>query len=122
MYTVKASPGKNRLYLTLKGKLDVAQMQAGVQAIVVEVKKLKPGFAVISDIAEAQPNSEEARLVMQQAMGTIKQMGMGRAVRVVSDSAMIAANQWQRTSRSAAGYTAEQVRTVEEAEHLLDQG
>jgi len=122
MYQVRAVPEKNRLYITLKGRVELSQVQAGVKEVVSEVKKLKRGFAVITDIAEAQPTSEEARLVMQQTMSTVREFGMGRAVRVVSEASMVAANQWQRSSRSTAGYTADQVRSIQEAERLLDRG
>jgi hypothetical protein len=52
-------------------------------------------------------------------MKQLKELGMNKVVRIVPDNALVAGNQWQRTSR-AAGYSAEQAPTAADAEVLLD--
>lgn len=119
MYQNRTNPGKNRLYVTMKGKLELPEIKTACSDALQKARSIKSGFDTISDISEFIPATEECRLVMQETMKTLKEMGMARVVRIVPASAAVAANQWQRTSR-AAGYTADQAPTLEEAEKMLD--
>ncbi len=78
---------------------------------------LKPGFTVITDISNLIPLPEEVRAAFQEMMKETLAKGMSKVVRVPGD-AVVTSNQFQRTSRSA-GYTAQDVYTVAEAEKLL---
>lgn len=94
-------------------------MGAAGRISALEVKNLNEGFGEIFDISEFASISEDGRIVLQEAMKTIKELGMGTVVRVVPDSAKATANQWQRTSRTV-GYAAKQAPTQAETEALLD--
>jgi hypothetical protein len=120
MYDVRTNPFENKLLFLAKGKMELPEIQAACQALIKSAQKLQPGFVKISDIHELEVLPEEGRLALQNAMKTLKELGLGAAIRVVSDKNLVTANQFQRTSRSI-GYTALEVRSLQEAEHLMDQ-
>lgn len=120
MFDVRTNPFENKLLFIAKGKMELPEVQAACQALIKNAQKLQPGFIKISDIHELEVLSEEGRLEFQNAMKQIKEMGLGSAIRVVSDQYIVTANQFQRTSRSA-GYTAMEVKSMQEAERLVDQ-
>jgi hypothetical protein len=119
MYKNKADVVKNRLYVTFKGRMDVDEVKTGGANVIQEARKLKPGFGIISDIAEFIPTTEEGRLSMQNTMKTIKELGLGHVVRIVKNLNSVSGSQWQRTSQ-AVGYSANEVTTLAEAETLLN--
>lgn len=119
MYEVKSNIPKNRIYLVIKGKVDLEEIKKVSAAIIAESKRLKTGFGVISNIMDFIPADESVRTVMMETMRLMKEGGMGHVVRIVKQDGVVVANQWQRTSRQA-GYSAEQAYSVEEAEHILD--
>ena len=120
MYTNHASVLKNRLYLTLKGKVDVTELRAWSADLLAEARKLKPGFTTVSDILECEPTTEEGRRIVQETQAQAKALGMGHVVRITRGANPVTANQWQRSSR-AVGYTASEASSVEEADKLLDE-
>jgi len=119
MYTNRADITKNRLYVTFKGRMEANDVKSGGANVLLEARKLKSGFGVISDIAEFTPTTEEGRQVMQDTMKRLKEMGVGHVVRIVKEQSSVSGYQWQRTSQ-AAGYKADQVLTLAEAETLLN--
>lgn len=120
MFDVRTNFFENKLLLFAKGKMDSNECHAMCEALIKNAKKLQPGFILISDIHELDPLPEEGRLELQKAMQSLLDIGMGAEIRVISEKTIITANQFQRTSRSV-GYTANEVRTVQEAERLVDQ-
>jgi acetyl/propionyl-CoA carboxylase alpha subunit len=119
MYKNRADIQKNRLYVLFQGKMDIDEIKAGSINVLDEAKRLKPGFGIISDISGFVPTTEEGRLLIQETMKTLKDMGMKHTVRIVPVEASVVGLQWQRSSR-AAGYEARQVPTLAEAEDFLD--
>ncbi len=119
-YDLSVNVEKNRLYIFLSGNMDEAEIQTHADHILLNARGLRPGFSVISDIASFVPVGEAGRLVMQQTMKMVKELGMGHVVRVVTGASLVTANQWQRTSRQV-GYQALEAPSREEAERLLDQ-
>jgi len=117
MFEIHATPQKNRLYVTVRGKMDIAELQAATNKIKEEARRLKSGFGVVSDIQEFIPLTEEVRQAMQNTMKVIRDAGMGHVVRISTNA--VVANQWQRTSRTA-GYEALEAPNQAEAEKILD--
>ncbi len=111
---------KNRMHLMLKGKIDLNEMNAWSADLLSQLKRLKPGFSVISEIAECQPTTEDGRQVLINTQKSAKEMGMGHVIRIIKDSNFVTANQWQRSSR-AVGYAAMEAESVDAAIKLLDQ-
>jgi predicted glycoside hydrolase/deacetylase ChbG (UPF0249 family) len=120
MYKNQANIAKNRMVLTLKGKTEVDELNAWSKDLLAQLKKLKPGFGVISDIMDCHPTTEEGRMIIQDTQKKAKEMGMGHVVRITQSSNVVTALQWQRSSR-AIGYTAAEAKTIAEAEALLDE-
>ncbi|GAB4479445.1 MAG: hypothetical protein Kow0088_20350 [Anaerolineales bacterium] len=120
MFDIRTNFFENKLLFLAKGKMDVSECRAMCEGLVKNARKLQAGFILISDIHELDPLPEEGRLELQKTMQSLLDVGMGAEVRVISDKAIVTANQFQRTSRSV-GYTATEVRTLQEAERLVDQ-
>jgi len=120
MYKNQINLAKNRMVLSLKGKTDLDELNAWSADLLSQLKKLKPGFGVISDILECHPTTEEGRMVIQETQKKAKDLGMGNVVRIVEKSNIVTAMQWQRSSR-AVGYSASEAASVAEAEKLLDE-
>jgi hypothetical protein len=119
MYKNQINIAKNRMVLTLKGKTELDELHAWSNDLLSQLKKLKPGFGVISDIMACHPTTEEGRQVLQETQKKAKDMGMGNVVRIVEKTNVVTAMQWQRSSR-AVGYSAAEAGSIEEAEKLLD--
>ncbi len=120
MYSNRSNLIKNRMHLKVEGRVDVAEMKAWSDDLIQKLKLLRPGFSVISEILNFQPTSEEGRQILVETQRKAKEIGMGNVVRIVQSSNFVAANQWQRSSRSV-GYVAMEAESIEAAEKLLDE-
>lgn len=120
MYDIRANSFENHLLILLKGKLELAEANQAAEKIAKAVRSMMPGFTVITDIRELAPAAEDVRQVLLTAMQAMKNAGLGMEVRVVNPQNMVTANQFQRTSR-AAGFTAQEVSSVNEAQKIIDQ-
>lgn len=119
MHEFKTDRAKNRLYLTLRGFSSLEVIQDAVRELKAAVGELKPGFDVVTDISDYKTARPEIAQEIQQIALFLKQSGMRRVVRVVSVNNVVARMQFERTSRPA-GYEAEVVTSVDEADALLD--
>jgi hypothetical protein len=117
MFEVRADPDRNRLYLTLAGRLDSAERQAAIKAILTEAGKLTQGFGVVSDISALHASDQEGFKDFLRAKSGLKLKGAGPVVRVVKIP--LSRIQVERISTEA-GFEAEQVSSVEEADKWLD--
>jgi len=122
MYKIQSNPTKNRLYITIEGKINMDEVEDTIAEIKAGCQKLKSGFSVISDIATFIPVDEEVRQKIADTMKYLVEHGMGKVIRVIVDSptSQVTGFQWQRTSKEA-GYTADIAPSIEEAERILDQ-
>jgi hypothetical protein len=87
--------------------------------IIVEIRKLRPGFAIINDISELKPASPAATEHLRRAQEASVSKGCGRVIRVVGTQA-ITQMQWSRTLKAAHHGGAETATTFEEALEMLD--
>lgn len=120
-YSIYANELKNRLYLILRGFFTDAEVHEAYEHTIAEIKKLRPGFDVINDISDFKPATTVGTEDIKRAQLFAKEHGANRIIRVVGKNkvaAGISAMQFSRTSRTA-GYEADIVATVEEAEKLL---
>jgi hypothetical protein len=118
MYTVKVDVAKNRLYITMVGFLKADEMKACTDQVILETKKLKPGYDVITDISQFKPADQEAVKEIERGQAHFKATLIGHGIRVVGKSA-VTSMQFSRTGK-AVGYIPDAVATVAEAEKLLD--
>jgi hypothetical protein len=119
MFSIKTNPIHNRLYITLKGKMDVEEIQLAANDILLNAQKLKSGFNIISDTSSFIPLSEEGRVIMENAMNQVKELGLNKEIQIISQQAQSLFNQRQYTSRST-GYAPKRALTLPEAEALLN--
>ncbi len=119
MYKNQVNFVKNRMHLMVSGKVDAVEMKEWSDDLITKLKRLKPGFSVISEILDCQPTTEEGRQILVETQRNAKEIGMGNVVRIVRSSNAVTANQWQRSSRSV-GYIAMEAESVEAANKLLD--
>jgi hypothetical protein len=117
-YDIRADGPRNRLYLRMAGFMTDDDALRVADAIIAEIQKLGPGFAVINDIRELKPTSQTASDHLRRAQEASVKRGSGRVIRVVGDQ-VVTQMQWNRTLRAARGSGAEIAATVEEAERML---
>jgi hypothetical protein len=118
---IRANLAKNRLYLKLVGAMSDDDAKKVHDAILAEIQKLKPGWAVVNDISELKPASEKASEWLKAAQAASARAGVKRVVRVVGKQA-ITNLQWNRTLNEAQGMRADSVATLADADRLLDEG
>ncbi len=120
MYKNQLNFAKNRMHLMIEGKVDATELKAWSDDLLSKLKRLKPGFSVISEILNCQPATEEVRQMLVETQRKVKELGLGNAVRIVNKNNYVTANQWQRSSRSV-GYVAMEAESVEAATKMLDE-
>jgi hypothetical protein len=120
-YEIRTDVPRNRLYMRLVGFMAEADARQVADALLAEYDKLRPGFAIVNDIRELKPTTQEASEQMRRAQEGAVQHGFGRAIRVVG-AQVITHMQWTRTLKAAHGREAETAATPEEAERMLDGG
>jgi hypothetical protein len=117
MFEVHSDPDRNRLYITLAGHLDGEERQAAMKAMMAEAAKLNPGFGVVTDISGLYPSDQEGFKDFLRAKSGLRMKGVGPVVRVVKIP--LSRIQVERISEEA-GYEAESVSSLEEADRRLD--
>jgi hypothetical protein len=105
--------------LTFRGFSSLDLIEETIKDLKAAVAQLKPGFDVITDISDYKTAKPEIAQAIQRMQVYLKESGMRRVVRIVSDQNVITKMQFKRTSDSA-GYAAEMATSVEEADALLD--
>ena len=120
MFKNKANFAKNRMHLMLKGKIELDDVHAWSDDFISQLKKLKPGISVISEVAEYQPTTEEGRQVFIDTQRKAKEAGMGHVIRIILNPNFVKVHQWQRNS-SSFGYNAMEAGSIEKAAKLPDE-
>lgn len=120
-FSVRLDEAKQRLYVQVVGFLSESEAQAFSNEVITQGGKLRSGFAVITDLSQAQPFSETGALQVQRAQSFLQQQGMRRLIRVYDPHNILSKMQFERKGRDA-GYTVRQesARSLAEAEKMLD--
>jgi hypothetical protein len=113
---VKADTTANRVYVTLRGFSSDQEMEQHVTRVAAEVRRLKPGFTMISDISQMKSATPNGTKLLQDIMGLYKKQGIARIIRIVGED-VIAKGQFNRLSKDA-GIPVHYVSSHEEAEKL----
>jgi hypothetical protein len=114
--TVRADVVNNRLNVRMQGFSGDEEMEQFVARVIAETEKLKPGFIMVSDIAEMKPTTPRGAKALEGAMQAYKRRGIGRIIRVVGAS-MPGRMQMQRIAQEA-GIPVSYVASLAEAEAL----
>ncbi|MBN1161817.1 MAG: hypothetical protein JXA17_07720 [Dehalococcoidales bacterium] len=118
MFTVEADILKNRLYCKMVGYFDYNEMKECTDKTITEVKKLKPGFDVITDLSEFKPVGQDTVEEVARGQAYLKKAGVRHAIRIEGKS-KITSMQFSRMGKST-DYMPDIVASMEEAEKLLD--
>lgn len=81
-YRVQVDSEKNRMYLELKGHFSEAQIQTVVDDVIAGVGQLRPGFAVVNDLASFKPASSKGAEDFKQAQAFVARQSVGRIISV----------------------------------------
>jgi hypothetical protein len=119
-YDIEARVDKNRLYLSLRGSMSDDEAKEVADRVILEIRKLRPGFSIINDISELKPASPVATEHLRRAQEASVRHGCGRVVRVVGSQA-ITQMQWSRTLKASHHAGAQTATSIEEAEMMLAQ-
>ncbi len=118
LFEIVLHPRKNRLALTLEGRLDAAEARAFCEQALAAARKLRPGFVTVMVIAGLEPFPAEALDALEQFVQGCVEHGERQAIRVVGRSTQ-AAVQFERAGRTA-GQSAHLAFSRAEADRLLD--
>lgn len=113
---VRADLAANRLYVTLKGFSNDQEMASHIARVAAEVRKMKSGFVMISDISQMKPATPAGTAMLQDIMKLYKQQAIARIIRVVGED-VIAKGQFNRVAKEA-GIPVDYVKSLQEAEKL----
>jgi hypothetical protein len=118
VFDAKADVAKNRLYITLKGFLTDEEAKNAADLVIAEIRRLRPGFDVITDVSEFKATSPVGTQDIARGQKAAVDGGARRFVRVVSQE-ILGVHQFQRVAKTT-GVTAEVAGSVAEAERLLE--
>jgi hypothetical protein len=102
--------------MTLRGFSSDEEMAQHVTRVAAEVRRLKPGFLMISDISQMKSATPNGTKMLQDIMLHYKKHGIAKIIRIVGDD-VIAKGQFNRLAKDA-GIPVHYVSTREEAEKL----
>ncbi|MFC1925469.1 hypothetical protein ACFLW2_02095 [Chloroflexota bacterium] len=114
---IRADVARNRLYVIVQGFLTSQENNESVDKILEALRKLRPGFDMITDMATMKVATEEGSEGFGRAHEAIKAMGQKNNILVVKDP--LVRMQIERMSREA-GTPAEFASSIEEAERILE--
>jgi hypothetical protein len=116
-YALRVDVSRNRLYLTLSGLMNDAEIREAADACIEAVKKLSPGFYVVNDISNFRPLTKDGVAHVKRAGEFCAKQGMKASVRIVGISPT-AHQQFQRAAKEG-GYTTYTAQSLQEAEAML---
>jgi len=121
MYQLKTDLARNRLYITLKGRITLEESEQAAREVIAAIKTLNPGFDVITDISELEPATKNEAEVVAGVQKVLIGHNVNRVARVVGKElkATVGKIQFERASRQTQIAT-ENFDTLEDAERYLD--
>lgn len=121
MFESRTDQDRNRLYVTLKGRPTAKDIERAAEQVFEDMKTLKPGFDVITDISEFEPVTQSEAEILVQIHQRLVDLEVGRIVRIAGQSlkSVVGKVQFDRTSRRT-NINAQYFGSVEEAESFLD--
>ena len=119
-WAMEVDEANQRAYLTLSGRMTVAQHAAAADACIEVAERLDAGFDLVNDMSAYVPGSDEALQHIERGKKALADGGMTAAVRVVSESTT-GQMQFDRAGEDVEAYALAKTESVEKAEKLLDQ-
>ncbi|HEU4583914.1 MAG TPA: hypothetical protein VFS67_36905 [Polyangiaceae bacterium] len=119
MYSIRVDIERNRLYVTLVGFFSVAEMKKCGDETIDATKRLRRGYDVITDITQFKPGTAAVAEDVERVQVHFRRSGARQGVRIVGSN-VLSGMQFRRTGTSAE-YNSVNVRSLEEAEKLLNE-
>lgn len=119
-FDVHADINKNRIYVRIKGSLNIQEAEQLKEDYVDAVDKCSPGFTVLNNVAELNPCIPEVQEILKEITDIAHQSGIGKVARIVGKTP-IAGLQIDRISTSKSHYHGESFKRIDEAEAYLDE-
>jgi hypothetical protein len=121
MYQSRADIDQNRLYVTLKGRIASKESEQAASQVIADLKKLKSGFDVVTDISEFEPATQKEVDMLIQVHKILIESGVNRIARVVGSGikATVGKIQFERASKLTT-VVAENFDSIEDADCYLD--
>jgi hypothetical protein len=118
---VHADVVKNRLYITFTGSFNDEDSLSAMNKTLTEIKKMRPGFSVITDISHFKPATAKALERIQVGQQAIAKQGVRRIIRIVDRSHITGQMQFLRMGKQVYDSVDPNIATsVQEAEAMLD--
>lgn len=115
---VRADKPRNRLYVTVGGKIGKADLDGFFEEMQSRVADVRPGFAVITDLTDCHHSHLAAIPIFRKIMNYLIDNGVREVIRVVNTKNLIYRQALNLASRIQ-GYQPAYVKTLDEAEALL---
>jgi cyclopropane fatty-acyl-phospholipid synthase-like methyltransferase len=121
MYQSRTDVERNRIYITLKGRITARESEEAMRQIIADISSLKPSFDVVTDISEFEPVTQKETEALLKVHKVLLEKGVNRIARVVGTElkATVGKIQFERTSRESK-ITAENFDSIEMANRYLD--
>jgi hypothetical protein len=117
MYEIQTDIEKNLLYVKLSGFMEENEVKSAVIDAKSAINSLRPSFDAITDITNFKPVAPSGRGMLLDIMKYVIQHKVNRVIRIVGNT--IGQAQFTRASKEA-GYTAYHVKSLKQAEELLN--
>jgi hypothetical protein len=118
-WEVNTDQQKNRLYLTLDGRLSVDEVERAADTVIEAAGELERGFDQVNDMSTFEPADPEALEHVERGKRGIVENGIAATCRVVSESTT-GQMQFDRAGEDEEEYAVAKADSVEQAETLLD--
>ncbi len=117
--SVRVDLAKNRIYLYLEGKHDLAEAKRMKDEYSKAIRQCQPGFTVLADVRNYIPGTAEVQAVHEEAVELAELSGVSKVARVVGTTPL-GGMQINRIARQHINYEAKHFDAPEEAEDFLD--
>ena len=118
-WEVNTDQQKNRLYLTLDGRLSVDEVERAADTVIEAAGELERGFDQVNDMSTFEPADPEALEHVERGKRGIVENGIAATCRVVSESTT-GQMQFDRAGEDEEEYAVAKADSVDQAETLLD--
>lgn len=121
MYQSRADIEQNRLHVTLKGRIASKESEQAASQVIADLKKLSPGFDVVTDISEFEPATQKEVDILIQVHKILLKSGVNRIARVIGSEikATVGKIQFERASKLTK-IVAKNFNSVADADRYLD--
>ena len=117
--SVRGDIEKNRIYATFDGFLSLEEAVQLVEDYRHAIHSCKPGFTVLTDLANYKPGTPEVQAVFAQGTKLAGESGCAKVGRVTGEKPL-GGMQIDRLAKETSSYPAKHFVTVKEAESWLD--